>query len=133
MSAPTAAQLGPSLGIADARLLSGPVVNNEADGLTIRVPTVPVGTIGAQDGLFQQVLISRRDVLELESRQLDRTRTGIVIGAVLAGATVIAVSSLHGRSTGDAAVSEPPANFTIGFLSFRLAPFVPVHGVRKRR
>jgi hypothetical protein len=120
VSATTAAQLGPSLGISDARLLSGPVVQNEADGLTIRVPTVPAGTIGAQEGLFQQIMINRGDLLEIESRQLDRTRTGVMIGAAFVGAAAIAVTALHGHSTGDAAVVEPPANFSIGVLRIRL-------------
>src|SRR5262249_12284670 len=100
VSAVTAAPLGPSLGMSDARLLSGPIVQRDVDGLTIRVPTAPIGTIGAQEGLFQQILINRGDLLELESRQLDRTRTGVVIGAAFVGATVIAVTALHGRSSG---------------------------------
>jgi hypothetical protein len=120
VSATTAAQLGPSLGISDARLLSGPVVQNETEGLTLKVPTVPAGTIGAQEGLFQQVLISRGDLLELETRQLDRTRTGVAIGAAFVAATAITVAALHGRSTGDNAVVEPPANFNIGVLRIRL-------------
>jgi hypothetical protein len=132
VSAATAAQLGPSLGMTDARLLSGPVVHKEAEALTIKVPSAPVGTIGAQEGLFQQILISRGDLLELESRQLDRTRTGVMIGAAFVGAAAIAITALHGHSSGDAAVTEPPANFNIGFLTIRLAPSLPNRGVRGR-
>jgi hypothetical protein len=125
VSAATAAQLGPSLGMSDARLLSGPVVQNDAEALTIKVPTAPIGTIGAQEGLFQQIPLNRRDVLELESRQLDRTRTGVAIGAAFVGAAVLAATMLHGRSTGAEAVTEPPANFNIGVLRLRLSPAVP--------
>jgi len=117
--------------MSDARLLSGPVVHNAAEGLTLRVPSAPIGTLGAQEGLFQQILINRGDLLELESRQLDRTRTGVLVGAAVMGAAVIAVTALHGHSTGDAAVTEPPANFSIGFLSIHLAPFVSNHGPRR--
>jgi hypothetical protein len=129
VSAATAAQLGPSLGMSDARLLSGPIVQNDADGLTIKVPTAPMGTIGAQEGLFQQILINRSDLLELESRRIDRARTGVVIGAAFVGATVIAVTALHGRSSGDNAVTEPPANFNRGARGVHLTFVVPVRGV----
>src|SRR5215831_2055023 len=62
VSAATAAQIGPTLGISNGRLLSGPVVRAESAGVTIKVPTAPVGTIGAQEGLFQDILINRGDL-----------------------------------------------------------------------
>ena len=119
VSAATAAQFGPTLGLSNGRLLSGPVVHAESAGVTIRVPTVPAGTIGAHEGLFQELLINRGDLLELESRQLDRTRTGMMIGAAVAGAVVMTVTLLHGRSSGDNAVTEPPSNFNISPLKVR--------------
>src|SRR5262249_6692603 len=121
VSAATAAQLGPTLGISNGRLLSGPVVRAESVGVTIRVPTVPMGTIGAQEGLYQELLINRGDLLELESRQLDRTRTGMMIGAAAVGAAVITVTLLHGRSSGGNAVTEPPSNFNVMPLRVRPA------------
>src|SRR5215831_2872972 len=130
VSAATAAQLGPSLGMSDARLLSGPIVQRDADGLTIRVPSAPMGTIGAQEGLFQQILINRSDLLELESRQLDRTRTGVMIGAAFVGATVIAVTALHGRSSGANPITEPPSNFNRRARGVHLTLTVPMGGVR---
>jgi hypothetical protein len=129
VSAATAAQLAPSLGMSDARLLSGPVVQRDADGLTIRVPTAPIGTIGAQEGLFQQILVNRSDLLELESRQLDRTRTGVMIGAAFVGATVIAVTALHGRSSGANATTEPPSNFNRRARGVQLTFVAPIRGV----
>jgi hypothetical protein len=125
VSAATAAQLAPSLGVGDARLLSGSVVDQQAEGLTLRVASVPPGTIGAPDGLFQQILITRGELLELESRQLDNTRTRLAIGAGVVGAAVMAAAILRGHSTGESAVVEPPANFSLGPLRIHIGPFAP--------
>jgi hypothetical protein len=132
LSMTAATQLGPSLGMSDARLLSGAVVDNQRDGLTLKVPTVPAGTVGAPDGLFQQILINRSDLLELESKQLDRSKTRFVVGAVLVGAaaTTMAISR-GGRSTGEPAVNEPPANFSLGAFGLRLSPRLVVRPKRR--
>jgi len=112
--ATTAEQLGPSLAMSDARVLSGSVVDLTADGMTLKVESVRAGTNGAPEGLFQQILISRADLLELESRQLDRSRTRLAAAAGVTGAALLAVTMLRGRSSGESAVTEPPANFTLG-------------------
>jgi hypothetical protein len=111
--ATTAEQLGPSLGMSDARLLSGSVVDLTPDGVTLRVESVRAGTIGAPEGLLQQILISRADVLELESKRLDQGRTRLAVAAGVVGAAALAVTIVRGRSTGESAVTEPPANFTL--------------------
>jgi hypothetical protein len=115
--------------VSDARLLSGSVVDQQAEGLTLRVASVPPGTIGAPDGLFQQILITRGELLELESRQLDNTRTRLAIGAGVVGAAVMAVAILRGHSTGESAVVEPPANFSLGPLRVHIGPFAPHLGL----
>jgi hypothetical protein len=134
VSAARAAQIGPSIGMTDARLLSGPVVTNDAEGLTIRIPTAPIGTIGAEDGLYQQLLINRGDILEVESKQLDRTRTSVAIGAAVVGATAMVVTAFRGgHSTGSGAVTEPPSNFTIGFVGLRPVLLVRARSIRAAR
>ena len=129
VSAATAAQLAPSLGMSDARLLSGSVVDQQAEGLTLKVASVPVGTIGAPEGLFQQILITRGELLELESKQLDNTRTRLAIGAGVVGAAVVAAAILRGHGSGESAVVEPPANFSLGLLQIHVGRFVPLLGV----
>jgi hypothetical protein len=125
VSMATASQIGPSLGVSDARLISGAVVDNQRDGLTLRVPTVPAGTVGVQDALFQQILINRTDLLELESKQLDRTKTRWVVGAAVVGAAVVAATIIRsGRSTGDNAVVDPPSNFNRRGIHLRISPSV---------
>lgn len=131
VSMAAASQFGPSLGVSDARLLSGAVVDNQRDGLTLKVPTVPAGTIGAPDGLFQQILINRSDLLELETKQLDQAKTRLVVGAAIVGAAAVTVAIIRGgRSTGEPAVNEPPANFNFGLFGLRLSPRLVVRPKR---
>jgi hypothetical protein len=119
VSSTTAERIGPSLGMSDARLLSGEVVESQPGALTLKVPSVPVGTPGAAEGLYQQIVINRQDVLEVESRKLDVTRTRIVIGGVVVAAgAIFATATLHGRATGDGPTTEGPSTFNIGI--FRL-------------
>lgn len=133
VSMAAATQLGSSLGMGDGRVLSGAVVDNQQEGLTIKVPTVPAGTIGAQEGLFQQILISRTDLLELESKQLDRGKTRLVTGAVIVGAAAVTLAVIRGgRSTGEPAVTEPPANFSLGLFGLRVSPRLVVRPQRRR-
>lgn len=124
VSMSTASQIGPSLGVSDARLISGAVIDNQRDALTLKVPTVAAGTLGVQDGLFQQILINRRDLLELESKQLDRTKTRWVVGAAVVGAAVVTATIIKsGRSSGDNAIVEPPSNFNRRGFQLRFSPF----------
>ncbi|MDB4874467.1 MAG: hypothetical protein JWM41_913 [Gemmatimonadetes bacterium] len=116
VSAATAAQFGASLGMSDARVLAGSVVDAQPDALTLRVPTVPAGTVGAREGLFQQILITRANVLELESRQLDKGRTRLAVAAGVIGAVAVVASISRGHSTGDGPVTEQPAGFDRGIL-----------------
>jgi hypothetical protein len=120
VSAPLAAQLAPTLAMGQSRLVEGKVVDNQS-GLTLKVASVLPGTVGAPEGLFQQVQITRTDLVELESKQFDRGKTRLVVGAsaVVAIAAGIAIVR-SGRSSGDNSVVEPPANFTIGILRIQL-------------
>lgn len=124
-----AAQLAPSLGMSDARLLTGSVVDKQADGFTLKVASVPMGTIGAQGGLFQQILITRADLLELESRRLDDTRTRIAVAAGVVGAAAVAATILRGHSSGESAVAESPSNFDRVGRRVHVGRFAPVLGV----
>jgi hypothetical protein len=116
--------------MSDARLLSGSVVDAPGDGLTLRVAAAPAGAVGAQDGLFQDIFITRTQLLELESRRLDQTRTRLAVGASVVGAVALAATMLRGHSSGESAVTEPPANFTLANLRFQTGRFGPMLGVR---
>jgi hypothetical protein len=120
VTAPLAAQLASTLAMGESRVVEGQVVDTQS-GLTLKVASVLPGAIGAPEGLFQQVQITRSDLLELESKQLDRGKTRLAVGVSAAAAIAIGVALVRaGRSSGDNAVVEPPANFNIGFLRIQL-------------
>lgn len=111
LSIPAASRIATSLGNGDARVLSGIVIDTGKDVFTLEVPSVPMGTATAPQGLFQRVSIGRSDVLELERRTLDKPRTGIIVAAAIAGAGVITAAIVHGQSTGANSPIEPTSNF----------------------
>lgn len=92
ISAATAEQIEPLLGTTDARLLSGVVVGNLRDTLTMEVPTTARTLVGrSMQTLKQRVTIPRSAVLDLEQSTLDRVRTTAVASAalVIVGSVVI--------------------------------------------
>jgi hypothetical protein len=112
LAAPAARRLSPSLGNGDARVLTGVVVDAAPEALTLEVPTVPMGTATAQQGLFQRVNLGRADVLELERRTLDKPRTSLVVVAAAVGIGVVTAAIVHGQSTGSNSPAEPASNFS---------------------
>jgi len=118
ISASAAPRYSTMLGTSDARLLTGKLVDTQAGALTLEVPAVPMGTVGAQEGLVQRVSVARGDVIELESRKLDSKKTGILIGTASVGVGALIVAGLRGHSSGEGAVTEPPINFVVRLLSF---------------
>jgi hypothetical protein len=87
-----AERLAPLLGMSDARLVSGRLLDTRADTMIVEVPTIVPTTVGgAAERLHQRVSIPRTDLVELETRRLDRVRTAAVAGgiALVVGAAVI--------------------------------------------
>ncbi len=96
VSGAAAAQLAPLLGTSDARLLAGRLLHNRADTLVVEVPTVMQTYIGGSpERLHQRVSIPRADLLELETRRLDRFRTAALAGTVAIIVGAIAVKALE--------------------------------------
>ena len=91
VTAETAERLEPLLGVSNARLVSGVVITTSPDTLIVEVPTTVRAEIGSSmQTLKQRVAIPRASIFELESRRIDRVRTGLVVGAasILAGALI---------------------------------------------
>ena len=89
VNAATAEQLEPLLGVTSARLLNGVVVAASPDTLIVEVPTGVRAEIGSSvQTLNQRVAIARTSIVELETRRIDRRRTGLVVGSasIVAGA-----------------------------------------------
>ena len=82
--------------------------------MTLKVASVPAGTVTAPErpvsGNTDQ---PRRPARALKSKRLDQGRTRLAVVAGVAGAAALAATILRGRSTGESAVTEPPANFTL--------------------
>lgn len=92
VTATASERIAPLLGTVDARRVAGTVISTAGDTLIVEVPTVARDeTSAGVVTLHQRVSIERGEVLEIESRSLDRTRTGAVVGgaAILAGSVLL--------------------------------------------
>ena len=92
VSSTAADRLAALLGTTDARLITGTLIDNGPDTIIVEVPTVTRAEVGSSvQTLHQRVSISRGELLEIETRKLDRLRTGAIAGsaAVIVGAVVI--------------------------------------------
>jgi hypothetical protein len=112
VSGAAADRLAPLLGTGDARLLSGQLVDVRADTLIVQVPTVVQAAVGSSlETLHQRLSIPRSDLLELETRRLDRVRTGLAAGSavvIIGGAIIGAINADRGsdRGPGDGGGNE---------------------------
>jgi hypothetical protein len=99
VSAATSDRVSPLLGLSDARLLTGTVVQTNADGsMIVEVPTAPQqGPGGTIQSFTQRVTLGKSDILELESRTLDPLRTGVLVTGVVVIAGSAAFAALHGE------------------------------------
>jgi len=120
VSASAAEQVAPLLGMTDARVLTGTLVDNRSGVLVVEVPTVAQsGTGSAAQNLYQRISIAPGDLVELESRKLDRKRTALVIGA----AAIIGGSATIAALKGGPGLDRPPG----GSSSDAKIPFWRLH------
>jgi hypothetical protein len=107
VSAAAAERLAALLGGTEARVITGTVIDNGPDTMIVEVPVVMRAEVGSSvRPLHQRVSISRSELLEIETRRLDRLRTGALAGsaAVIVGAVVIKAIG------GDPGMEGPPGN-----------------------
>jgi hypothetical protein len=105
VSGAAAERLAPLLGTTNARLVSGRLVDTRADTMIVEVPTVVQMTVGSSmETLHQRVPIPRGDVVELETRRLDRFRTAAFAGGVAFIVGTIAIKALKN----DPGTDRPP-------------------------
>ena len=105
VSSTAADRLAALLGTTDTRLITGTLIENRADTIIVEVPTVTRADVGSSGRtLHQRVSISRGELVEIETRTLNRVRTGVVAGsvAVIVGAVVIKAIK------GDPGTERPP-------------------------
>src|SRR5690242_20901949 len=105
ISAAAAEQVAPLLGVSDARILTGKLVDNASGTMIVEVPTMVPARAGAlAQSLSQRISITPGQLVELESRQLDRGKTAIVVGAVV----VIGGSAAIAAFKGGPGLDRPP-------------------------
>jgi hypothetical protein len=122
VSAAASDRIAPLLGT-DARRLAGTVISNAHDTLVVEVPTVARDESSpAVLTLHQRISLARADVLELEARTLNRTRTG----ALVAGAALFTGSALYKALQGEPGSEKLPGGNETDNL-------VPLFGWSERR
>jgi hypothetical protein len=105
VSATAAERVAPLLGVSDARVLTGTLIDNRSGTLIVEVPTLAQASIGTSgQTLNQRISIAPSDLVEIESRKLDRRRTGLVVGA----AAVVSISATIAALKGGPGLDRPP-------------------------
>jgi len=97
VTAATAERISPLLGISDARVLTGTLVDNNGGALVMEVPTIVQAGVGSStESLHQRIAIQAGELVELETRKLDRGRTALVAGAAVLVGGSMAIAALRG-------------------------------------
>jgi hypothetical protein len=108
---PAAERIAPLLGFTEARVLTGSLVEARGDAIVIEVPTAAQIAAGStSQTLYQHVSLAPGEVTELERRTLDRTRTALVVGAIVAAAGIAVATTLHGEPAIDNPQHSPGPN-----------------------
>jgi hypothetical protein len=105
VSAAAAERLAALLGTTETRLITGTLIDNGPDTIIVEVPAVMRAEVGSSvRALHQRVSISRGELLEIETRQLDRFRTGAVAGSAAVIVGVVVIKAIKG----DPGTEGPP-------------------------
>ncbi len=105
VSATAAERVAPLLGVSDARVLTGTLIDNQSGTLIVEVPTLAQASVGTGgQSLNQRISIAPTDLVEIESRKLDRQRTGLVVGV----AAIVAASATVAALKGGPGLDRPP-------------------------
>ncbi|HEY9228084.1 MAG TPA: hypothetical protein VIP11_15615, partial [Gemmatimonadaceae bacterium] len=71
VSQPAATRLAPLLRVADARVITGTLVDSASGGVIVEVPTIVPGAVGSTfETLHQRVSIGRSELVEFETRKV---------------------------------------------------------------
>ena len=92
-------RLTPLLGQVEDRRIAGTLLENSPASILIEVPKlVPDGGAAVQT-LNQRVSLTRADLIGLETRTLDRARTGLVVAGAAVVVAVAAAKAFHGQGS----------------------------------
>jgi hypothetical protein len=105
VSATAAERVAPLLGVSDARVLTGTLIDNQSGTLIVEVPALAQAAIGTSgQTLNQRISITPGDLVEIESRKLDRQRTALLVGA----AVIVGASATVAALKGGPGLDRPP-------------------------
>lgn len=103
--------------------IEGELVDRTGSQVRLFVPSVPLGEAYGGRPLYQQVELPAQDIVRIELRRLDVSRTGLLVGgvAVVAGAVTVRIltGGEPGRPPRDG--GEPPERVAPGGLGFRMS------------
>ena len=98
--------------------VAGSLVSREPQNLVVRVPVSGQPQSVRDIRLRQDVIIPAQDVVELRRRQLDRTRTGLLV-AVSAGAAAAIVATIMDASGSERGPVEIPELTLVPWFAIR--------------
>ena len=116
-------RVGPLLHSFDTRVLVGNIVENNAGSMILQVPMGAMPNIAETIVPLQtRIPLSPADVVSLEQRKLDVTRTTILVGGIVAGAAAgVAVAlKLGGDIDPGKGPEEPPPIIRIPIWRVRI-------------
>ena len=118
LSPAAAERLTPLLGQVEDRRITGTLLENEAATIMIEVPKVVPDRGTAVQTLNQRVSIGRADLIGLETRTIDKARTGLVIGGAVVIVAAAAIRAFHGQGSTDGRVPGGGTELRIPVLHF---------------
>jgi hypothetical protein len=104
-------RVGPLLGSLEMRELNGRVLENDNGQMVADIELGTRPNVVASTGVMhRQVPLTPADFTSIESRNLDATRTALLVGGILAGVGVGVAAALHsgGHSEDGRGPPEPP-------------------------
>lgn len=99
LSPAAAERLVPLLGRVEDRRITGTLLENAPASVLIEVPKIVSEGGAAVQTLNQRVSLTRADLIGLETRTLDRARTGLVVAGAAVVVAVAAVKAFHGQGS----------------------------------
>jgi hypothetical protein len=107
-------RVAPLLGTFDSRVLVGNVVENNNGSMTLEVPNGSLSNVPTEViQTHARVPLSPSDLVSLEQRKLDKARTIVLVGgvvAVVAAAASLALRSGADPMPGNVSPEPPPIN-----------------------
>ncbi|GBD33562.1 hypothetical protein HRbin33_02556 [bacterium HR33] len=94
----------------EGRVVQGTVLARDGGVVSLFVPTVPISVEFGAGPLYQQLDLAAEDVLRVDVRELDKTKTFSLLAGGAAAVTLVAVRSFTGGGPGSRPNpgNEPP-------------------------